>query len=650
MERRRSGAATDGDRRDGASGDGGRGAATGRGTRRLRALVLLGAVLVLLLLGGAAPASAHAGLRGADPEDGSVLESAPRYVTLTFTESVGLLEDSFRVYSPENRRVSLGEPRHADGASDTARIDLPDGLAEGTYTVAWRVISADSHPASGAFSFSIGKPSPTAPAVPAEQVEHPVTKSLYDTGRHLAYIAAALLIGTAAFVALCRPPDTAPLRPPLLTGWWTLLTATVALLVLRAPYETGTAPATAFDASAFARTLTGRPGIALLTRLALLLLTAVALLWLSRRPAPEPDRTPRAHLAAGAALSVGLALTWAAAEHASAGIQVPLAMTSSVLHLLAMACWLGGLTALLLTLRRAQTPPPVATVARFSRLAFASVIVLVVTGVYQSWRGLGSWAALTETSYGRILTVKLVVTAVLLAAAGLSRHWTARLAAAKAPVAVEERVPQLVGAAGAGPETKPESGGPGTEEPGTGEPEVGSGDRSRPPVDEPDRRRALRLSVLVEVAVGIVVLLVTSVLTGTLPARAEAEAAKTAGTAPVAGLPGASTVTIPYDVGTPGGKGRVQITLDPGRVGENGVQAVVFGVDGGLVFVPELRLSFTLTAKDIGPIDARLTDRGGYWATSDLNLPLDGAWTMKATVRVSEVDQVTESRKVRITR
>ncbi|MEU6885073.1 copper resistance protein CopC [Streptomyces viridosporus] len=643
--------------------------------------MLLGAVLLLLLLGGAAPASAHAGLRGADPEDGSVLESAPRYVTLTFTESVGLLEDSFRVYSPENRRVSLGEPQHADGASDTARIDLPDGLAEGTYTVAWRVISADSHPASGAFSFSIGKPSPTAPAVPAEQVEHPVTKSLYDTGRHLAYIAAALLVGTAAFVALCRPPDPAPLRTPLLTGWWTLLTATVALLVLRAPYETGTAPATAFDASAFARTLTGRPGIALLTRLGLLLLTAAALLWLSRRPAPEPDRTPRAHLAAGAALSVGLALTWAAAEHASAGIQVPLAMTSSVLHLLAMACWLGGLTALLLTLRRTRTPPPVATVARFSRLAFASVTVLVVTGVYQSWRGLGSWAALTETSYGRTLTVKLVVTALLLAAAGLSRHWTARLAAAKAPVAVEERVPQLVGAAGAGPETKPGTGGPGTEEPetggpgneepetgkprneepetgkprteepGSGEPEAGPGDRPRPPADEPDRhRRALRLSVLVEVAVGIVVLLVTSVLTGTLPARAEAAAAETAGTAPVAGLPGASTVTIPYDVGTPGGKGRVQITLDPGRVGENGVQAVVFGADGGLTIVPELRLSFTLAAKDIGPVDARLTDRGGYWATSDLNLPLEGTWTMKATVRVTELDQVSASRKVRIAR
>ncbi|MET7291876.1 copper resistance protein CopC [Streptomyces griseoloalbus] len=622
--------------------------------------MLLGTALVLLLLGSAAPASAHAALRGTDPGDKSVVESAPRHITLTFTESVGLLEDSFRVYGPDNRRVHLGEPRHADGASDTARTELPGDLADGTYTVAWRVVSADSHPVSGAFTFSIGAPSPTPPAAPAAPAEHPVTASLYDTGRYLAYIAAALLIGTAAFVGLCRPPDTAPLRLPLLTGWWTLVAATVVLLVLRAPYETGAAPGTAFDTSAAARTLTGRPGLALLARLALLLLAAAVLLRLSRlsrRRAPD-DRTPPAHLAVGATLAVALALTWAVAEHASAGIQVPVAMTSSVLHLLATACWLGGLTALLLTLYRAQNPPPAATVARFSRLAFASVTVLVVTGVYQSWRGLGSWTALTDSPYGRTLTVKLLATVFLLLAAGLSRRWTTLLVTrAMAPATVEARVmvgarvPEPVGAAGSTPRT-------GFERPATTgprEPDTGANPDSRANPDtgtdpEPSHwRRALRRSVLAEVAVAVVVLLITTVLTGTLPARAEAEAAE-APRPQVAGLPGASAFTVPYDIGTPGGRGTVQITMDPGRVGENGLQAVVFGADGGLVTVPELRLSFTLAARDIGPIDAQVTDRGGYWATHDLNLPLDGTWTMKVTVRVSELDQVSETRKVRITR
>ncbi|MEU9583440.1 copper resistance CopC/CopD family protein [Streptomyces werraensis] len=580
--------------------------------------MLLGTLLVLLLA-GAAPAGAHAALRASDPEDGSVVRTAPTHITLTFTESVGLLEDSFRIYGPDNRRVHMEEPEHAAGAADTARAALPRDLDEGTYTVAWRVVSADSHPVSGAFTFSVGKPSPTSPAAPQDHAEHPVTKSLYDTGRYLAYIAAALLIGTAAFAALCRPPDTGPLRAPLLFGWWTLLVTTAGLLVLRAPYEKGASPSTALDVSTFPDTLSGRPGMALLARV-LLLLTAALLLPVLRR------RTPRTRVTAGGILSVSLALTWASAEHASAGIQVPVAMTSSVLHLLAMAAWLGGLTALLLTLHRAKTPPPHNTVARFSRLAFTSVTVLVVTGAYQSWRGLGSWSALTGTAYGRTLAVKLAATVFLLLAAALSRRWTALLAR---PAAAEERQPALVGAPGPPPE-------PRTTHVTTAEPET-------------LHRRALRRSVLAEVVVAVAVLLVTTVLTGTLPSRAEAEAAK-APAPQVAGLPGAQALTVPYDTGTPGGSGTVQLTMDPGRVGENGLQAVVFGPQGALSFVPELRVTFTLPSKDVGPIDAGLTDRGGYWATNDLTLPLEGTWTMRLTVRVSDIDQVTVERGVRVGR
>lgn len=44
--------------------------------------------------------------------------------------------------------------------------ELPDKLAQGTYMVSWRVVSADGHPISGAFTFSIGKPSATSAVLP----------------------------------------------------------------------------------------------------------------------------------------------------------------------------------------------------------------------------------------------------------------------------------------------------------------------------------------------------------------------------------------------------------------------------------------------------------------------------------------------------
>ena len=607
--------------------------------------MLLGSLLVLLLLGTAGTASAHAALESTDPADGSVLKSAPRTVTLTFSESVALLDDSFRVYDPDNRRVRTSSAHHAKDAGDTASVTLPAKLGTGTFTVAWRVVSADSHPVSGAFTFSIGKPSATTTPITTAPTEEPLTGSLYDIARYFAYIAAALLIGTATFVALCRPPNPSLLNKPIRMGWWTLLAATVALLILRAPYEAGTGLATAFEPSAIPKTLTSRPGLALAARVVLIAATALFLLRLRGR-----ERFGRVALGTGAVLAVGLALTWASAEHASAGIQVPVAMTSAVLHLLAMSVWLGGLTALLTVLYR-SSDLDAAPVARFSRLAFASVTVLVVTGVYQSWRGLGSWNALTGTSYGRILLVKLGAVTLLLAVAGWSRQWTGRMVGAD----VRLRVPELVragadgalasgessGGAGAGashPGDDSKDGGGGPQGGGDGSQDRGDGSKDR-------YRRGLRRSVLFEVGVGVVVLVITTLLTNTLPGRAAADAQKTATSA---GIPAASVTIVPFRVGNAGGK--VQITLDPGRVGENSVEAVVYGPDGGFATVPELRLSFTLAAQKIGPLDANVKDEGGYWGTNSLNLPIAGTWTMKVTVRTTDVDQVSVNRQVRIVR
>ncbi|MFF5004495.1 copper resistance CopC/CopD family protein [Streptomyces phaeochromogenes] len=636
-----------------------------------RAVALVALLGALFVLGGAGPVSAHSAVRETTPGEGTVLKSAPKQVTMTFTESVGITDDSLRVLSPENRRVNAGDTEHASGRSDSVRVPLDDGLADGTYTVAWRVVSADSHPISGAFTFSIGKPSETTAAVSAEPAVNSASGALYDIARYAAYAAVALLIGAATFVLVCRPDSAEPLRGLVRAGWWVLVASTAALLLIRGPYERGTGPSTLLDPELIENTLTSRPGWALLARLALLAGAAVFLVRLGRGAAAETDgpetdgletdgpeteqvRPKPVMLAVGGVLAVGLAVTWAAAEHASAGIQVPLAMTSSVLHLLAMAVWLGGLAALLTTLHRSEALLPAASVARFSRLAFASVAVLVLTGVYQSWRGLGSWDAVFDTSYGRILVAKVCAVVLLLAAAGFSRRWTGRLT----DTGEQLRVPVLetVGArAGGGADSGPQAGSSSGDTGESASAAAGDGSDEKPetesePTSAPGARRgALRRSVLAEVVVGVVVLVITTVLTGTQPGRAEIETAAAEETA-ATGQRTASTTLIPFDVGTPGGHGKVQIVLEPGRVGENTVEAVIIGPDGGIATVPEIRLSFTLASQKIGPIDAGLTNKGGYWGTSSLNLPIPGTWTMKVTVRTSDIDQVSETRRVKILR
>ncbi|MER6354875.1 copper resistance protein CopC [Streptomyces sp. NPDC001634] len=641
-------------------------------------------VIPLLLLAGAGSASAHAVLKGTDPADGSVLKTAPKAVTLTFTESVGLLDDSIRVLDPGNRRVHTGKQEHADGRSDTATVTLPSGLAQGTYIVAWRVVSADSHPVSGALTFSVGKQTATKAVLPSDEAQDAASTTLYDLARYVAYGGLALLLGVVAFAMVT---GVGAARGLLVGGWWTLLASTLALLLLRGPYERGSGPATAFDPTVLREAATSRPGFALLARMVVLTVAALVAGRAGLIPARSKGRTQptparadertgddgpaadgprtaggpalggRLHFAIVSLLSLALALTWAVAEHASAGIQVPVAMTSAVLHLLAMAVWLGGLAALIGALYRTPEELPAPAVARFSRLAFTAVAVLVATGVYQSWRGLGSLDALTSTQYGRLLTAKLVAVVLLLAAAAYSRRWTARLAVPAAEVTVPERVPEPVGAATGRAEgalrdadaVEVRTGARDPETAGTDRgPETGHTDsgHGRDTAEDPGPyRRALRRSVLAEITIGIVVLVITTLLTGTQPGRAATEAAAST---VAADQPLGSTTMIPFDVGTPGGHGKVQIELTPGRVGENQVQAVLYGPDGGIATVPELRLTFTFKERNIGPLDAKLTDRGGYWAADALNLPLAGVWTMKATVRTTDIDQVTVSKTVRI--
>ena len=89
------------------------------------------------------------------------------------------------------------------------------------------------------------------------------------------------------------------------------------------------------------------------------------------------------------------------------------AVCADTLHLLATALWGGGLVGLWQSLRfaRAEQSKSAArattVVRRFSRLALASVPVLVFTGLYQSWIHVGSVPTLYNTDYGKVLLLKL---------------------------------------------------------------------------------------------------------------------------------------------------------------------------------------------------------------------------------------------------
>ncbi|MEU2879903.1 copper resistance protein CopC, partial [Streptomyces sp. NPDC007070] len=406
--------------------------------RAARPLVLLLLAVAGLLLAGAGPAAAHAALTGSDPQQGVVVPQAPAQVSLTFSEQVAMGDDSLRVLDPAGKRVDTGKP--ADISGTTYAVHLRGGLAKGTYTVTYQVISADSHPVGGAYTFSIGAPSKTSVVTGGQEVGGGLVGLLYGVGRYASYAGFIVLAGGAAFVLACwqRGAGVRAVQRLVVSGWLTLTTATLALLLLRGSYTTSGKAGDIIDLDLLGQVLQTKTGAALVSRLLLLAAAAlfVAVLFgVYEKREDEEKRDLTFGLAiGGTVVAAGLAASWAMAEHASVGLQPGIAMPVDVVHLLAVAAWLGGLAALLVALYRAPADRPVepAAVRRFSRLAFGSVVALIATGVYQSWRQLGSWSALTGTRYGQLLLVKVALVLVLVAIASFSRRWTARLAEAAA--------------------------------------------------------------------------------------------------------------------------------------------------------------------------------------------------------------------------
>ena len=147
--------------------------ATGLG---LAGALLLSAYLALAgLVAGAAPASAHDAVISVAPASGSTVETAPATVELVLGEPAIAIGTAILVLGPGGAIVSAGAPALV-GA--TVSQGLVETRPAGTYTVEWRVTSADGHPISGRFTFTAA--APVAPAPVGPPTSEPATTAIPD--------------------------------------------------------------------------------------------------------------------------------------------------------------------------------------------------------------------------------------------------------------------------------------------------------------------------------------------------------------------------------------------------------------------------------------------------------------------------------------
>jgi copper transport protein len=283
------------------------------------------------------------------------------------------------VFAPDGRRVDSGKVE-----TDGSRVSVGmHSSARGTYLVLWRVVSDDSHPVSGDFTFSVGAPS-AVPRGQAEVTDRGLQVAL-GVGRWVGFVGSALLVVASVGSLLIKGPLDAGL------GWGALGRGELMSEVLATTY-----------------------GRATLSRALLALLLGLLVAGRSRLSTRELGGY-------GGLLGACIAVSFALAGHAVAGRLPALALVSESVHVLAMSVWLGGLVVLFAGAVWRE-PEARRVTLRFSSVALASVTALVVTGLFQAWRQVGSLAALWPTTYGRELTVKICLVVMAIGVAAASRQ------------------------------------------------------------------------------------------------------------------------------------------------------------------------------------------------------------------------------------
>jgi copper transport protein len=373
---------------------------------------------------------AHAVLIQASPLQAGELEASPAEIRLTFNERLEKKLYTIDVVDSNGKAVNK---KQAALSEDQKELSLPlTKLPDGYYTVSYRVISADGHPVSGAYVFTLGQPqagtSPFSdPLLSADPHSGHGSKTQVEfwAVRIFFYAMLLMLCGWTFWSAVFRREEEEVRR--LHRYWsrhllWFYLIAVVGVGLLQV--------------SDLLAEASWNDIVVLVTQ------TYVGLSWIG---------------------SVALALTglallqrwrvfdlvWATlliavksfSGHAMAFDPPLRTAVLDIAHLAAAAAWVGGLFYFVVVgfrhpERRARFLPI------FSRAALISILVLVVSGLMSTLIFIPQPDYLLFTSWGKLLIVKTALVVGVVLTGFLLRR---RLKAAKQSGNLEEQVPmQLI--------------------------------------------------------------------------------------------------------------------------------------------------------------------------------------------------------------
>lgn len=162
------------------------------------AVLTVVASAVLSALAAPSPAAAHDVLIGTAPKARSTVTAPRSTVKLTFNDAVQTSFAEVVVTDDAGDELGVGKP---DVVDDTVTQRIQPFRSAGAYRVSWRIISADGHPVSGTFTFTVGKgavstasPTESAAASPAASRQASDAQESSFLQRHGVHVLIGLVI------------------------------------------------------------------------------------------------------------------------------------------------------------------------------------------------------------------------------------------------------------------------------------------------------------------------------------------------------------------------------------------------------------------------------------------------------------------------
>jgi copper transport protein len=434
-------------------------------SQRVLYLAALPLALCLVLI-VSLPAEAHAILIKSDPAKDAVLTSAPRQVSMWFTENLNPTFSSAEVVNAANKRVDANDAHVMAGNTTEMVVSLQANLPPDVYVVVWRSQSADDgHVLRGSLRFSIADANGTVPqlngsAAPGTGILGGITSTGTTSGQldgptllslimiTLVDLGVVFWVGAQLWYSFVLRLDERGNREQNQADQWALrrferifaLPVLVLLLVANVGVLVGQGLVISNGEWAQALALSTLQGLVsdsqfgtywTMRIVVVLLALVLAIFALVKR---QRSRMVDSVLSwCNLILSLALLIAIALSGHASAvssNVQV-WSVLGDWLHLLAASLWIGGMfyiAAIYLPILRAcpsgeRTRILLSALARFSPLAIAGVIIMSITGPVNAIMHMTSFLQLITTAYGRTLSLKVILVIALLVTSAIHVFW-----------------------------------------------------------------------------------------------------------------------------------------------------------------------------------------------------------------------------------